>query len=173
MSEYASIAIKRGLTLAILVMPSLFATGTAIAAGSKTNTGAQLTYRNDRAACMSGQSNQDRATCLKEAGAALQAARRGRLDNGPEGEAQFARNRVLRCDRQPAQDREDCLRRMHGEGVTSGSVESGGILRELVTPQKTEAAPSRRPASRTVLCFSARTLGPPARTLAGTKIPSE
>jgi len=51
-----------------------------------------------------------------------------------DGQAQFEQNRVLRCDNQPAQDRPDCLRRMSGDGTTSGSVEGGGVLRELVTP---------------------------------------
>ena len=91
---------------------------------------AERTYRSDRAACMSGQTSQDRATCLQEAGAALSEARRGRLD---DGDAQFERNRLFRCDAQPPGDREDCIRRMNGEGFTSGSVEGGGIYRELTT----------------------------------------
>lgn len=91
---------------------------------------AQRTYRIDRAACMSGKTGQDRATCLQEAGAALSEARRGRLD---DGDAQFERNRLVRCDAQPPGDREDCIRRMNGEGFTSGSVEGGGIYRELST----------------------------------------
>jgi hypothetical protein len=95
------------------------------------STSAEAVYQRDRAACNSGQSSQDRATCLKEAGAARQEARRGRLD---DGQAQFEQNRLSRCDRQPAQDRADCVRRMNGEGTTSGSVEGGGILRELVVP---------------------------------------
>jgi len=90
-----------------------------------------MVYQRDRAACINGQTAQDRTTCLREAGAALQEARRGRLD---DGQAQFEQNRLLRCDSQPAQDRPDCVRRMNGEGSTSGSVEGGGILRELVTP---------------------------------------
>jgi len=92
---------------------------------------AQRAYQRDRAACMSGQTSQDRATCLREASAALQEARRGNLD---DGQAQFEQNRLLRCEKQPPEDREDCVRRMRGEGSTSGSVEGGGILRELVTP---------------------------------------
>src|SRR6185295_19388 len=101
------------------------------AATAAERAGAEAVYQRDRAACNSGQSSQDRATCLNEAGAALREARRGQLD---DGQSQFERNRLLRCDRQPAQDRADCVRRMNGEGVTSGSVEGGGILRELVTP---------------------------------------
>ena len=92
---------------------------------------AEAVYQRDRAACNSGQTSQDRATCLKEAGAALREARRGGLD---DGRGQLEKNRLLRCDNQPLRDREDCVRRMNGEGFTSGSVDGGGILRELVTP---------------------------------------
>ena len=92
---------------------------------------AQAIYQQDRAACLSGQTNQDRATCLREAGAAFQEARRGGLD---DRRAEYERNRLLRCDSQPAEDRQDCVRRMSGEGTISGSVAGGGILRELVTP---------------------------------------
>jgi len=92
---------------------------------------AQAIYQQDRAACLSGQTNQDRATCLREAGAALQEARRGGLD---DRRGEYERNRLLRCDSQPAEDRQDCVRRMSGEGTISGSVAGGGILRELVTP---------------------------------------
>ncbi len=104
---------------------------TAAAADRGNRSDAQAVYQRDRAACINGQTSQERATCLREAGAALQEARRGRLD---DGQAQFERNRLIRCDSQPPQDRPECVRRMSGEGSTSGSVEGGGILRELVTP---------------------------------------
>jgi hypothetical protein len=91
---------------------------------------AQSRYERDRAACTNGETSQDRSTCLREAGAALQEAQRNRLDDAG---GQFDRNRVTRCDSLPAGDHEDCLRRMRGEGVISGSVESGGIYRELRT----------------------------------------
>jgi hypothetical protein len=90
---------------------------------------AQLRYRQERAACMSGASNQDRATCLREAGAALHEARRGGLSGGD-----LDRNRTQRCAALPAQDREDCTMRMDGQGTTSGSVMQGGVLRELERP---------------------------------------
>ena len=92
---------------------------------------AQSAYQRDRAACLSGRTHQDRATCLREAGAALQEARRGGLD---DGQAEFEKNRLLRCEKQPPEDRQACVRRMNGEGFTSGSVEGGGIYRELVVP---------------------------------------
>jgi hypothetical protein len=103
----------------------------ATAAAGAERGSANATYQRDRAACIRGDTSQDRATCLREAGAALVEARRGGLtDAGSELE----RNRVLRCEQQPAADRDACLRRMSGEGRTSGSVEGGGVLRELVVP---------------------------------------
>lgn len=93
---------------------------------------AQATYRADRAACLSGKTNQDRDTCLREAGAALQEARRGGLDNA---RGEFETNRLARCDSQPPEDRALCVRRMNGEGFTSGSVAGGGIYRELSVPE--------------------------------------
>lgn len=92
---------------------------------------ARKTHERDVAACHAGKTHQDRATCLREAGAALQAAKAGRPEND---QSQFEKNRLLRCERQPLEDRADCVRRMNGEGTTSGSVESGAIFRELVTP---------------------------------------
>jgi len=91
---------------------------------------AQARYQKERAACISGQSHQDRATCLQEAGAAMQEARHGNLGGGM---GQYEQNQLRRCDVHPAEDREDCLRRMRGEGTISGSVEGGGIYRELRT----------------------------------------
>jgi hypothetical protein len=111
-------------TLALLVA------GTA-AAGTKLSD-AQQRYSQERAVCMSGQSNQDRATCLKEAGAALGEARRDNL--GAANAGAIAQNRMARCNTLPAADREDCARRMQGEGVTTGSAQQGGVLRELSRP---------------------------------------
>jgi len=110
---------------------ALLSATVALAADRRKLSDAQSAYQKDRAACISGQTHQDRATCLREAAAALQEARRGRLD---DGKAEFEGNRFLRCERQPPEDRQDCVRRMKGEGITSGSVEEGGIYRELVVP---------------------------------------
>ncbi len=103
----------------------------ALAADRSSLSEAQKTYNRDRAACMRGEGGQDRATCLKEAGAALQEAKRGGLTSS---RSEYERNQTVRCDYQPAQDREDCMRRMRGEGTTSGSVQGGGVLRELTVP---------------------------------------
>jgi hypothetical protein len=94
---------------------------------------AQLRYKQERAVCMNGQSNQERATCLKEAGAAYAEAKRDSL--GRSDASALQRNQQLRCEALKGSDREDCLRRMSGEGVTSGSAQQGGILRELTRPE--------------------------------------
>ena len=75
-------------------------------------------------------SNEGKDPALREAGAARAEAKRGILgkDDNP---AEFERNRLARCDRHTGEDRDYCLRRMKGEGTVSGSVEGGGILREL------------------------------------------
>lgn len=77
---------------------------------------------------------QDRAACLREAGAARQEAQRGGLSNaGPGAES---RNALARCQLQPHADRADCEARVKGTGQTSteGSVMGGGLIRETVTP---------------------------------------
>lgn len=93
---------------------------------------AQSRYESERAVCMHGLSNQDKATCLKEAGAALQEARRGQLSTA--GDREFERNRLARCESQRGADRDDCVMRMQGAGVTTGNARDGGILRELSRP---------------------------------------
>ncbi|MDB5870767.1 MAG: hypothetical protein JWQ07_209 [Ramlibacter sp.] len=95
---------------------------------------AQARYQRERAACMNGTSNQDRATCLKEAGAAWQEAKRAGL--GTSGDGSLARNQLARCEALPAQDREDCALRMQ-QGTTSGSAQQGGVLRESTSPVRT------------------------------------
>ena len=67
---------------------------------------------------------------VREAQAAKQEARRGRLTENADA-AQRERNRYARCDVHRAEEHEYCIRRMNGEGIVSGSVEGGGIYREL------------------------------------------
>jgi len=87
-------------------------------------------YLRDRGACLSGKTAEDQKTCLREAGAAQQAARRGKL---VEKDEDYAANRLARCNvHKDPQEREYCIRRMQGEGTVSGSVAGGGVLRKLV-----------------------------------------
>jgi hypothetical protein len=104
------------------------------AAAPKVSSEAQQRYKQERARCISGPSGQDRATCLREAGAALQEARRNGLQS--QGGADLKSNATARCNAQPAADRDACVRRVTGAGSTQGSVSGGGLIREVETPVK-------------------------------------
>ena len=91
------------------------------------------TYEAERARCLSGQSDQARDTCLKEAGAAQDEARRGQLGAG--GAQDLQRNATQRCDAQPPADRAACVQRIVG-GASEGSVGGGGLIRQTETPAK-------------------------------------
>lgn len=108
----------------------LLTASSAMAADSDRQSGASSTIAQERQNCMDGKTNQDRATCLREAGAAKQESQRGNLrDTGDYGS-----NASKRCDTLPPDQKADCERRGMGEGSVSGSVGSGGVVRELVTP---------------------------------------
>ena len=111
-----------------LVLASL-AAPYAAAAGKADVSAAKERYQEERARCMQS-ATEDQKACLREAGAALQASRRGQLS---EDDSDFEKNKLARCGYLRDADRADCERRMHGEGTVSGSVESGGIYRELRT----------------------------------------
>jgi hypothetical protein len=75
-------------------------------------------------------SYQGKDPALRERGAAADEAKRGVLGKN-DNPAEFEHNRLARCDKHQGEDRDLCIRRMNGEGTVSGSVEGGGILREL------------------------------------------
>ncbi len=101
----------------------------------------QARYEQDRAKCLTGRSNQDQATCLKEAGAARDAAKKGQLN---DADAKYGPNAKQRCDALTGDEAKDCLARMQGSGTVSGSVEAGGLYRQTVT---TTIMPANPPAS--------------------------
>lgn len=124
--------VKQDLTLKLLAAAAFtVAAGmgsTLATAQSLTTAEAQQRYQADVERCRSGQASQDERTCLREAGAALQEARRNRLVSGS---ATFDENQRARCDRLSGTQREDCLLLMGTPNVvTHGSVEGGGIIRE-------------------------------------------
>jgi len=115
------------------------ALGSTYAGAAERDGTAAARYQRERAVCTSGQSNQDRVTCLREAGAAFAQARHEGLSDGP---SPYARNARQRCEALPQDDRQGCLARMQGQGTTSGTAASGGIYRELVTPEVTPPNPA-------------------------------
>lgn len=99
-------------------------------------------YQADRRACHEGIGGQDRTTCLREAGAARAEALRAMLGNGESAE-QRDRNAIERCKvhRDPS-DRNACELMARGEGQEEGSVEGGGVIRELTIRADEDAAPA-------------------------------
>ncbi len=116
--------------LALAAAGTLLVATAALAATAGAVAEAQARYRQDMAACQSGQSNQDRATCRLEAQRALAEARRGGLNDAA---GQYQQNALQRCDALQGDDRSDCQARMSGQGSVEGSAADGGILRESVT----------------------------------------
>jgi hypothetical protein len=110
------------------------AAGPVLAAGKAKVSPEQAAYNQERARCLRGDSGQARETCLKEAGAAYDEARRGRLANAPGSD--LAANATQRCQAQPPADRADCVQRIVGAGKTEGSVQGGGLIRQTETPVK-------------------------------------
>jgi len=87
-------------------------------------------YEKEVQACLSGQTQQDRETCLREARNAQAEKKRGALDSAG---AQFNANKVARCEPLAGEEKAACHARMMGYGNTSGSVAGGGLLREVET----------------------------------------
>ncbi len=98
-------------------------------------TPAKSTYVKERADCDAGRTAEDRATCLKEAGAAQDERKRNRLDNS----GSMRQNAIERCNTVAPKDKADCLARIEGPSqanqttTTSGSVAGGGVIRETKT----------------------------------------
>ncbi|MFY3384004.1 hypothetical protein [Paracidovorax sp. MALMAid1276] len=111
---------------AALLMASVAASAQSASAADS----ARARYEQERQACMTNNTQDTLATCLRDATNAYDAARRGQLsDPGPIAMA----NATQRCDAfQNAQDRAECVRRIENDPA-SGSVSGGGVLRESVT----------------------------------------
>jgi hypothetical protein len=131
MSHHSQRWTTRPSSLAFFIVIASFITTGAIAAENVQE--ATTRYQAEKALCNSGESNQDKATCLKEAGAALADSKNRRSSDSP---VVYRENALQRCTTLPASERDACQRRIAGDGATSGSVATGGILREVATPDK-------------------------------------
>jgi hypothetical protein len=116
---------------------ALLAVGAATAqvAMAMTPTGGPIddtgSYQSEVNACLSGRTQQDQATCLKEARNAHADKKRGVLEtNGGDLQA----NAMTRCDVfSTGENQAACQARVLGMGSVEGSVAGGGVLREVET----------------------------------------
>ena len=115
--------------LSLALVGALLAASTLAMAQPSPAADAHARYEQERQKCMTNNTQDSLATCLREAGAAQDAARKGQLSNpGP----QAADNATQRCSVfQNADEKAECVRRV--QGPASGSVSAGGVLRESVT----------------------------------------
>lgn len=116
--------------LTVVTTATLMCASAALAAQPQALTQAQARYRHDMAVCNSGQSNQNVATCRREAGSALAEAKRGGLSNNAEADA---KNALKRCAVHTGNDRTACEARILGEGDITKASQAGGMLRQSTT----------------------------------------
>jgi hypothetical protein len=95
-------------------------------------------YHQDLAECEAQQATQDLAACRLEARNALADAKRNLLSDTTAN--LFEKNQFKRCRVFKGEDREACEARVRGDGSSTGSVQSGGILREVTRPVPPEPA---------------------------------
>jgi preprotein translocase subunit SecF len=112
---------------------ALLAVGAAtaqVATAGSTGIDATGSYQSEVQACMSGRTQQDRDTCLKEARNAQADKQRGVLDTQGSLEA----NATQRCNVfTTGEDKAACQARTMGMGSADGSVAGGGVIREVET----------------------------------------
>jgi hypothetical protein len=89
-------------------------------------------YHQDLTECEAQQATQDLAACRLEARNALAEAKRNLLNDTTAN--LFEKNQFKRCRVFKGDDREACEARVRGDGSSTGSVQSGGILHEVVRP---------------------------------------
>jgi hypothetical protein len=118
LASYGAVAL-----LAMTAATAQVATGT-------TGIDASGSYQQEVNACMTGNTQQDRETCLREARNAQADKKRGVLDNAG---ARFDNNAAARCGVLAGEEKAACQARVLGYGSTSGSVAGGGLLREVET----------------------------------------
>ena len=102
----------------------------ATSAPGATGIDASGSYQQEVQACLTGRTQQDRETCLREARNAQADKKRGVLDNAG---AQFQANATARCEPLAGEEKAACQARVMGYGNVSGSVAGGGLLREVET----------------------------------------
>lgn len=111
-----------------------------ISAPGNTGIDASGSYARERAACMTGATQQAQDTCLREAANAAADKRKGEIGTAPSPEMNA--NAMRRCEALGGEDNAACTARVLGYGNASGSVAGGGVIREVETvvvpPGKTE-----------------------------------
>ena len=116
-------------SIALAGMAALFSIGAAAQVTPTGDTGIDATgsTRSEQNACMTGRTQQDQETCLREARNAAADKRAGKLDNSGD----LTANALARCGVLTGTDRVACEARVLGYGGAAGSVAGGGVIKEV------------------------------------------
>ncbi|MBC7436957.1 MAG: hypothetical protein H7332_12925 [Bdellovibrionales bacterium] len=117
-------------SIACTGLAALFAVGAAVAQVTPVgDTGIDATgsTRSENNACMTGRTQQDQETCLREARNAAADKRSGKLDTTGD----LTANALERCKVLAGTDRVACEARVLGYGAAAGSVAGGGMIKEV------------------------------------------
>jgi hypothetical protein len=121
---------KSLVSFGVAALLSVVAATAQVATAGSTGIDATGSYQSEVQACMSGQTQQSREDCLKEARNAQADKARGVLDNSGSQQA----NAMGRCDvHASGEDQAACRARIMGMGSVQGSVAGGGLIRESET----------------------------------------
>lgn len=117
------------LALGVAALLTVTTAGAQVASGT-TGIDASGRYDKEVQSCLSGKTQQDQATCLREARNAL-ASKKGELpqSNGTD----YTANAASRCNALSGEDKAACQARVMGYGSESGSVAGGGVLSKVET----------------------------------------
>lgn len=116
--------------LTLVASTALVCIASVQAASPNALTQAQERYRKDIAKCINGDSNQNVATCRREAGSALAEAKRSTLQTNS---TQYQSNALKRCEVHEGDDRVACEARINYQGDVTIGAEAGGLLRKSIT----------------------------------------
>ena len=115
-----------------VVLSAVLGIGSAAAqvAAGTTGIDASGSAQSEMAACNNGKTQQDKETCMREVRNANAEKRAGKLDGSSTA---LGANALQRCDAFTGEDKVACQARIAGYGNTSGSVGSGGVIRQVET----------------------------------------
>lgn len=123
----------RRLFFAVIAALSVTAAGAQVATGT-TGIDRSGDYKQEVQACLSGRTQQDQATCLREARNARAERKSGASSSSA---SDYRANAAMRCNGLSGDDQALCRARVTGYGTESGSVAGGGVLtsvESVVTP---------------------------------------
>lgn len=125
-----AVTLRAALFISVMSLIAVTAATAQIAIVGDTGIDASGDYQQELAWCQANTEGDARVTCLKNSAAAQAEKRRGTLDNNG---GNFNANAMQRCHVFTGEERAACVARVAGLGSATGSVQGGGVIREVET----------------------------------------